>query len=179
MVREDKTIRPFHDESVCLYHKKTGFKPGESVYVDQCKPTNARYQWHFDKVTGLIANDQYFEDNAHCLTVASPEKLAKQSLKLYPCNSTDVGQQFYVDNGLIKMKDNERICVNWVMRHRSRLWMATCVENFFGKIEPEEDEPEVTTIPMETSMELSTNPPVLCLDNTDMFGCDLAHSCRK
>ena len=133
-VRMDGTIRPLADQTKCFYHKMNGFSHQEKIYISKCYD-HSRYQWVFDKESGLIMNSNRIDTEPHCWKIPNVKATkSKQQIFLAPCVEDDENQQWVVINGKVRIKVNTSICAMWNMKDKTRLWAYPCDEMRFSEM---------------------------------------------
>ena len=64
----------------------------------------------------------------------NPGFKTKQAVTLQACRAASEQQQFRVENGMIKTRAADDVCVFWAIRPKTRLWTAGCAEFMLGEI---------------------------------------------
>merc|ERR1711879_1009771 len=131
-VRSDNTIRPYYDQTKCLYHKMNGFTENEKIYVSDCHDHD-RFRWDYDQATGLITNWNRKWIVAHCIEIPDHQNARKkQQLFLAPCDANNPAQSWIVQNGMLRIRQTPEICAMWNLADKTRLWGLPCGEHLFA-----------------------------------------------
>ena len=135
LIQADNTIRPFSSKNKCFYHKLNGFTENEKIYVGDCVDHD-RYRWDYDEESGQIVNWNRKWLIPYCLTIPDHELTnKKQQLFLAPCEVGNSNQSWIVEDGMVKVKENNDVCVMWNMKDKTRLWGTSCGEFRFSQVD--------------------------------------------
>merc|ERR1711879_158611 len=118
----DQSIRPFADQTNCLFKKYSGYNVDDEVWVKSCDAGNAnanraaKYWWSYDSGSGLITSEgsrRFDANNVLCLRINSNTRYYKQRVKLAVCDASDELQTFDFLNGRLYSRGNNRLCAGY------------------------------------------------------------------
>ena len=145
-VREDKSIRIFgsDSETTCVYKRWGSYKAGDDLWLWPCEadhdnPSKAgKFHWSYDSGTGLVKSvGSESQGVPMCWTIQSNLRYYKQRVRINPCDSENVLQQFDYINGRIHSRMENRICAGFedfvfAAAENAALTFQDCYPSTFG-----------------------------------------------